>query len=228
MARPSTPRRWRKAPARLTLSGSDVHVWRARLDVDTATLACLSRSISPDERARAERFRRPADRRAFVAARGVLRRILARYVGVSPCALSFAYGPFGKPELSRAGGSRPLAFNLSHSGDRAIYAIAASMDVGVDIEQVRPFADFERLARRRFSAADVQALDDLPPDRRQSMFFVYWVRQEASVKATGEGLHGLGSRRADRLTIVDLAPFRGFVAAFAVHGLPARVRCWSA
>jgi hypothetical protein len=60
MAAYHLPMRWRKPPARIALSGLDVHVWRARLDVDPAALRTLGRAISPDERERAGRVRRPA------------------------------------------------------------------------------------------------------------------------------------------------------------------------
>lgn len=220
--------RWPQPPDRLTLSGSDVHVWRARLDVDAATFRGLSRSISPDERARADRFTRPIDRRRFVVARGLLRRIVARYARVSPRALTFQYGPYGKPQLPEERGAPPLSFNLSHSGGAAIYAVAMDRHVGIDLEQLRPFQDFEPIARRRFPEADLHALLGLPADRREPAFLAYWVRNEALVKATGEGVRGLGVHPPDGVTLVDFKPFRGHVAALAVHGPTARLRGWTA
>jgi 4'-phosphopantetheinyl transferase len=205
-----------------------VHVWRARLDVKGAALARLNRVISPVERARADRLLRAADRRRFVAAHGVLRRILGQYTQVVPRALVFRYGPFGKPELHQETDQPPLAFNLSHSGDCAIYAVAPAGNLGVDIEQVRPLANFERIARRRFPAADVQALFALPAARREAAFFIFWVRNEALVKATGEGLRGLGTIRTDQVTVLDLKPFPGCVAALAVHDFHVHVRCFEA
>lgn len=220
--------RWRRPPARLTLSGPDVHVWRARLDVDDTTFRGLSRSISPDERARATRFRRPLDRRRFVAARAFLRRILARYARVDCRKLKFEYGPHGKPQLQAECGAPPLSFNLSHCGDAAMYAVALRRNIGIDLEQLRPLQGCERIAKRRFPEADALALMNLPADKRESAFFAYWVRNEALVKATGDGVRGLGVTSGDGVTLVDFAPFRGHVAALAVEGAAARVRCWTA
>jgi 4'-phosphopantetheinyl transferase len=220
--------RWRRPPARLTLSGPDVDVWRARLDVDAATFRGLSRSISPDERVRAKGFRRALDRRRFVAARAFLRRILAKYVRVSCRALTFQYDPYGKPQLQRHCGATPVSFNLSHCGDTAMYAVALRRNIGVDLEQLRPVRDCERIARRRFPDADVLALMNLPVEQRRSAFFACWVRNAALAKATDNGVRGLGVTSGNGVTLVDLAPFRGHVAALAVEGAAARVRCWTA
>jgi 4'-phosphopantetheinyl transferase len=220
--------RWRRPPARLTLSGPDVDVWRARLDVDAATFRGLSRLISPDERARAKGFRRTLDRRRFVAARAFLRRILAKYVRVGCRALTFQYDPYGKPQLKGDCGATPVSFNLSHRGDAAMYAVALRRNIGVGLEQLRPVRDCERIARRRFREPDVLALLNLPAEQRRSAFFAYWVRNIALVKATDHGVRGLGVASGDGMTLVDLAPFRGHVAALAVEGTAARVRCWTA
>ncbi|HYT95413.1 MAG TPA: hypothetical protein VEL76_42230, partial [Gemmataceae bacterium] len=64
---------------------------------------------------------------------------------------------FGKPALSPEFGSR-LKFNLSHSADLALIAVAADADVGVDLEYIRPQSDYAEIARCFFSAAEV---DDL-------------------------------------------------------------------
>jgi 4'-phosphopantetheinyl transferase len=220
--------RWRRPPARLTLDGPDVHVWRARLDVDGKTFRGLSRSISPDERSRAKRFRRPIDRRRFVAARAFLRRILARYARVGCRKLKFEYGPHGKPQLQAECGAPPLSFNLSHCGDAAMYAVALRRNIGVDLEQLRPLQDCGRIARRRFPEADALALMNLPTEQRDSAFFAYWVRHKALVKASGDGVRVFDATGGDGVTLVDFAPFRGHVAALAVEGAAARVRCWTA
>ena len=220
--------RWSRPPARLTLNGPDVHVWRARLDVDDRTFRGLSRSISPDERVRAKRFRRPIDRRRFVAARAFLRRILARYARVGCRKLKFEYDAHGKPQLHADCGAPPLSFNLAHCGDAAMYAVALRRNIGVDVKQLRPVHDCARIARRRFAETDVVALMNLPAEKRESAFFACWVRNKALGKATGDLVRGLAVTSGDGVTLVDFAPFRRHVAALAVEGAAARVRCWTA
>lgn len=109
--------------APLRLPSREVHVWRAFLGISEPDLHRIAPALSDDEHSRAERFRFPADRRAFLVSRAVLRCILGRYLGEAPAKLSFTYGVHGKPAL--AGSEfQWLRFNASHSHGLALYAVA--------------------------------------------------------------------------------------------------------
>ena len=164
------------------LAPDAVHVWRAPLDVDDARRARLADVLSPDEHARAARFRFDRDRRRFVAARGRLRLLLSRYLDQVPESIAFAYGTQGKPSVPS------LAFNVSHAGDLALYAFARSRRVGVDVEPVRPLDDADRIVDRFFSALETAAYRALPDAARAAAFVTCWTRKEAFIKALGEGL----------------------------------------
>lgn len=168
--------------------GDQVHVWRARLDQPTASREELAQTLSPDEIARAERFLLDLDRNRFVAGRGILRRILSRYLELGPERLRFSYSATGKPTLGGELAGSPIRFNLAHSGDLAVYAVAADREIGVDLERVRDLSDAEQIARRHFAAEEQAALRALPPDRHTEGFFNCWTRKEAYLKATGAGL----------------------------------------
>ncbi len=153
------------------------------LDVDADVGAVLERHLTLDERDRAGRFVVPEDGANFVVGRGRMREVLADYVEQPAADLRFAYAKHGKPRLVMDGPA-PF-FNLSHSGNRAVLAVSRSVDVGVDIERIRPV---ERgLARRFFSAAEVAALEALPSDQWLDGFFRCWTRKEAVLKALGVG-----------------------------------------
>lgn len=139
--------------------------------------------LSADERERADRLRFERDRRRYVVGRALLRTLLARYTAAPAEELAFGYGELGKPWLD-AGPS----FNLSHSGDVALYAFAAAGELGVDVEL--DDADFatDRIAERFFSPAEVSALRSLPPAAQPRAFLRCWTRKEAFVKARGDGL----------------------------------------
>ena len=81
------------------LSDDEVHVWRDWLDRPTFHLQALYRMLALDEQPRAGRFRFERDRNRFIARRGLLRMILARYLGLDSESLRFCYGPNGKPSL---------------------------------------------------------------------------------------------------------------------------------
>jgi len=183
----STGTPWERAGAPPPLGADEVHVWRIELLPSPGVLARLGRHLSPDERRRAERFRFERDQRRFHAARGALRELLGGYLDAEPERLGFAEGAHGKPELAAPGGSG-LRFNLSHSGELALCAVARGRELGVDIEQARELADAEAMARRFFSAAENAALAALPDAERLGAFFRCWTRKEAYLKAVGAGL----------------------------------------
>lgn len=167
-----------------------VRVWggRTRPDVDRA-LGLLSH----DERARAERMRSAVARVQFVLSRAALRVLLAGVAndGTGPRDLCFQYGPRGKPYLP--GGP---SFNVSHSADAVIIAIADKGRVGVDVERVRSVQRMDRVAARKFTpaehawfaAAGTGTDADADADLRNAAFFRIWTRKEAFAKALGQGL----------------------------------------
>lgn len=155
--------------------------------------------LDDEERARSARFVRPPDRRRFVLAHVALRLFLARCLDVDATAVHYQNGVHGKPRLGS--GLPALEFNLSHSGELGLVAVAWNRSVGVDVEQVRDMSDALSIADTHFSAAEREVLRSLPPAERRDAFFRCWTRKEAVIKAVGEGLsRALGSFD------VDLAP----------------------
>ena len=180
--------RWCDTPPRLKLGNDEVHVWRAMLSVAQPVLQSLLSILSLDERAKAERFNFPKDRDRSIAARAVLRLILSRYLDVEPADLQFSYNQFGKPALIGHSGADALHFNMSHSGELALYAITRGRAIGVDVEHVREDLASEQIAERFFSPNEVAMLRALPVNMRTQGFFNCWTRKEAYIKARGEGL----------------------------------------
>jgi 4'-phosphopantetheinyl transferase len=228
----------------LALPEAEVHVWRVRLDVEEARRDALSRSLSAQERERAARFYFDRDRHRFQVARGVLRELVGRYLGVAPGRVELGVGLAGKPILRECG--EGLRFNVSHSGGRALLAFARGRELGVDLEAEREIPEMASLAERFFSAAEAAAWRALPSEERPAAFFRAWTRKEAFLKATGEGLFraldsfdvSLGPAEPARLLRVAGAPNEverwhllpievgdGFQATMAVEGRPARVSC---
>lgn len=166
------------------LARGEVHILSASLQRSPEELGALAALLSPDERERAGRFRFERDRDRFVAGRGLLRTIVGAYSGRAPGSLSFAYGEFDKPSLE---GDGPW-FNLAHSGAVALLAVSTVGELGVDVELEPPDFDYESLAARFFSAAELDALRAVPELERARSFLECWTRKEAFVKARGDGL----------------------------------------
>ena len=212
---------WGPAPHPLPLPRDEVHVWCARLEMSPEALDRLRATLAPDEHARASRFHFHRDRRQFIAARGILRALLARYLGRDPVELQFRCSPAGKPALARDGASEGLRFNVSHSHGLALYAISEGRNPGVDVERIQPRVAAEPLAERFFSAREVAALRAIPERRRTEAFFACWTRKEAYVKARGEGL-------AIRLDSFEVSLDAGEgTAQVSVHQAPPDTTTWS-
>ncbi len=113
---------WQPGPAAPSV-GLDIDVWRIDLRLRESQIKQLRRYLSADELERAERFHFQEHRVRFVAAHGVLRVILGRYIGVPAAALQFGNNPYGKPFLSDEFSGSGLSFNLSHSNELALLAV---------------------------------------------------------------------------------------------------------
>lgn len=192
---------WTKGTPFPHLTDEALHVWRIALALDeTLANACWA-TLAEDEKARATRFFFAADRQRFVIARGALRHILARYLGVEPAALRFTYNPYGKPALLAVTPTTPLTFNLSHSGELALLAVTRYAAVGIDIEQQKSGLAFLEMAAQQFAPLEYETLQSLPAALQAAAFYRGWVRKEAFIKAVGLGL-SLGLARF----AVTLAP----------------------
>ena len=177
----------------LTLTETEIHVWQANLALSPNDCHHLAQTLSADERARAERFRFPRDRDRFIVSRGTLRTLLGRYLDTSPDRVQFRYGDKGKPALAEPLAGVGLEFNLSHSEDLMVCAIAYQQAIGIDLEYLRPVADLENLTQRFFTPQEHAAIHALEGDRCLRSFFQHWTCKEAVLKATGTGLMSLSA-----------------------------------
>ncbi len=178
--------RW---PAPTCKLGTDhVHLWLAELHHPHWPVADLSASLSPDEHRRAGTYVFQRHRQRFIIARGLLRWLLAGYLGVEPGSIRLGYGSSGKPELATPSDSPPLRFNCSHSQGLALYALVRGRRIGVDLEMLRPVPEAEFIASEWFSVDEQSALRAADPHHRTTLFLQYWTRKEAYAKAMGHGL----------------------------------------
>lgn len=209
------------------LAPNEVHTWCVRLDVPEDVVGRLYEMLSRDERDRSARLHFDRDRQRFIVAHGALRELLGCYVGTRPGDLRFVHNEFGKPGLAPEFDFRPR-FNLSHSAELALIAIAADAEVGVDVERVRAEADYVEIAKRFFSTEEVDELNRVPGHLHAEAFLGCWTRKEAYMKARSEGfaippesfsvlhLDGAWSLHA-------LQPAPGYVGALAVEGMGRRL-----
>jgi 4'-phosphopantetheinyl transferase len=136
------------------------------------------------EKAR-ERFARLS--RGADVQRSLLGQLLARFLisermKVSCKEIIFTTGPNGKPELL---GNTDLHFNISHSGEWVVCALAP-FPIGIDVERLRTVNP--GLAERFFTPVEFASLQALQPDERTVKFIELWTLKESFLKAIGRGL----------------------------------------
>ena len=223
------------ATCRLAQPADDeVHVWYAICGSLTPDPARLDHFLSEDENTRAACFRFEEHRRHFVRSHAMVRLLIASYYDASPKEICFSVGSHGKPSIDASQASG-LTFNLSHADGIILCAFANRRQIGVDVEQVRVNFNLEEVGERFFSAAERHVLRRVPANEKHSVFFRFWTRKEAYIKARGEGLshplhqfdvslanagNVLASTRPDaeeanRWVVWNVGVPRGYVAAVA-------------
>lgn len=229
-----TPSSWPR------LSDDEIHVWCVELDA-AGEAAALAARLSADERERAHSLPSGAHQRRFVIARAMLRQLLGLYLDQAPGAVVFSRGAHGKPFLQEG----TLHFNVSHTRELALYAIARTREVGVDVEWMRPQVAHEQIAARFFSLEEQEALAQVPDEERRAAFYDIWTRKEAYLKARGDGIAaGLGTfavslgaeaallrsvkgrDEVERWKLMALQPVDGYAAALCGAGVDWRMRGW--
>jgi 4'-phosphopantetheinyl transferase len=192
-----------------------------------------------------QRFRMEKDRTQYAVSHAILRILLGRYLGLRPSSLSFERNKFGKPSLAPALRVPEFTFNLSHTNNIGLLAIACRLAVGVDIEEVRPVD--RGMVEQYFSAQEQLALANLTGADWLEGFYTCWTRKEAILKAEGVGLNVnlnafdvslspnieaamLEARPGARFTsnwhLLNLRPTLHTVGALATDATPSRVACY--
>ncbi len=169
-------------------------------------IRCLEAFLNAGERERAARLKRPGASERWTVARGALRVLLGARLAVLPEEVVIEVGPHGKPELS----GTLTCFNLTHSGELALIALAEDRDVGIDVE--RPGRNTAAVTRT-LSEGERASGDDL---------LQLWCRKEALAKAIGGGLQwapqDFDTTNPGGYTIADLPLGDGYVGALAAAG----------
>ncbi len=198
---------WQGDDGNLALARDRVIVWRVDLDVDERRVMAMRHLLTPDEVARADRYKFDRHRRRFTMARAILRTQLGHYLNKAPKSVVIQTTSFGKPFVDQPFASNAVRFNVSHSHELALIAFTQDAPIGVDLEWRYISVDHMSIANKYFSAEEVRQYVALPPEQQEIAFYNCWTRKEAYIKAIGEGLSH---------------PLDDFIVAF-LPGEPARL-----
>lgn len=170
------------------LEAGEIHLWRVCLDVDEQRRRELALTLSARERKRAAKLRFDRHRNRYIAGRGIVRELLSHYLRRLPSTICFALGPYGKPSVLDRINGKQLCFNYSDSNDMALYAFAHDCELGIDLESLARKICYERIAMRKFTDRESEALLELPDHKGKQAFLACWTRKEAFGKAKGFGI----------------------------------------
>jgi 4'-phosphopantetheinyl transferase len=242
---PNLATTWSTPPAEYALLEDEVHVWRATLHWPSALGEPMVRLLSPDEREKMASFYFEQDRLRYLVGRVAVRTLLGRLSGAPASDLRFEYSAFGKPSL--AGRKPQFQFNISHSADIVVIALARGRAVGIDVECIRSRVAIMPIAARYFSVKEYETLANLDSATQLGAFFVCWTRKEAYLKARGDGLQlplnrfevdfrpgeeprltaNLDDpRELTRWSLRELDVGQDYKAALAAEGSNWRLKCW--
>jgi 4'-phosphopantetheinyl transferase len=143
--------------------------------------------LTPEEGARADRFRFERDRRLYLTSRVMLRSLLSQYADATPDSWRFETNAFGKPRVADPFGPVP-EFSLSHTHGLVCCAFSRTGVVGVDAESLDRVLDVPAVVERYCSPGEQRDLASLTDRDQQVRFLSYWTLKESLSKAIGHGL----------------------------------------
>ncbi|MHC0432324.1 4'-phosphopantetheinyl transferase family protein [Streptomyces sp. O3] len=144
----------------------------------------LAADLGPDH-ARMRQLPPSRNRERFVAARLLLKSAASACLGILPRDLELAYKPGGRPYLR---GIDQLDVSLSHTEGLLVVGLSQAGRIGVDTEPAsRRMLDLGT-ELRVCTPHELEALDQVPEDRRDRELVRLWTLKEAYSKAIGQGL----------------------------------------
>ena len=165
-----------------------VDIWAADVDCTEAETNGYAGFLSAAETARSARFRFARDRNRYAARHGILRLLLSVYTCCHPAEVEIRVDLNGKPYVVDRVHETALQFSMSHSAGRAVFAFGRSGEIGVDIERISGFQEVQEFVGMNFTPAEIKEVECCPESMRLEAFFRVWVRKEAVLKASGDGL----------------------------------------
>jgi 4'-phosphopantetheinyl transferase len=244
---PSVLAHWKLVDRVMNLNRFDVHVWQANLDQPPQVTRELEETLSIAELSRAKKFVSQRDRSRFLVSHVILRKMLGGYLNAEPTQLVFRYQSLGKPYLSSKYERSGISFNFSHAQNVGLFALACKREIGADIEFIRFLPEMGQIASKYYSPTVYHLLTTMSDGQKIQVFFDFWTRKEAFLKALGVGFTyptdgldvsiALGeaaqllqvqgySHETGRWRLEDLSPAPGYADALAAEGHDWHLSCW--
>lgn len=179
---------WKNPEGFPDLTENQVHVWRIKISEFFNQAIEFERLLDAAEKKRAHQFKFSDSRTNFIICRGALRFLLSQYQQNNPLSIEIQQNTDGKPILAEKSHPLDLEFNISHSDDICLIAISRNLELGIDVEAVKPLTDLKALAKTFLSEKELAAFTAANPEKKRDMFYDIWSAKEALLKSVGCGL----------------------------------------
>lgn len=179
----------------IRLKPGQLHIWFFAV-TQSSLLPEVRACLSSEEIAHAERLTIDKVKKCYIASYGIRRILLANYLGVSSDNLIFQTNAHGKPSLdynamiqreTSFSADMPVHFNISHSGEYAVFIFSLDSPVGIDIQQVHSSSYEEMIVKRMFHPDEQMLFSALTQEEKTNLFYRFWTIREAFLKALGYG-----------------------------------------
>ncbi len=167
------------------LPSKTVDLWHCSYDVNQVHLSDYRSLLAKDEVVRVKEFKFKIDQVRYIISRGILRLLLGTYLNANPKEIEFHYTFYGKPMVRN---KQSLAFNISHSVNKAVFGFVKDAEIGVDVEAIKTDFNVLDIARNFFSSTEIESLENQHEELLYRAFYRCWTRKEAFIKAEGSGL----------------------------------------
>ena len=167
------------------LQNNEVKIWHGQVTAEDRFYKAYWDVLDDAEKNQANKMHGVLLHKRYVEIHGRTRQLLAKTLKLAPEKITIRKAEHGKPYLADY---PALAFNLSHSAEKMMVALAWNCRVGVDIEVIKQRINVAGLVNKCFGTEEITYWNQLPGCEKNQAFYRFWTRKEAFVKATGNGI----------------------------------------
>ena len=121
-------------------------------------------------------------KKQFLYTRAYLKILLSNFINITPDKIDIQLNKYGKPFINN---ELKINFNVSHSGNKSLFAFSKKYEVGIDIEKI----DYSLSYKKILSRFHENEIFHLSNSNNTKLFFDYWTAKEAFIKMVGKGLY---------------------------------------
>lgn len=179
--------------------------------------------LDVEEMKRFNRYKVEKKKIEFLCGRILQKTVLASVLGVKPKDISFLKNSYGKLFLKH---NSEIKFNLSHSGNKLLFAITKKKNIGVDIKKNEE--DILDLMELVFLADEISYVNShCSYHQRREAFYKIWTKKEAFMKLVDRGFNLSPLRfsvpietkenHSDYIVYETIVPFKDYVMTIAIE-----------